>query len=190
MTAREIEIFRSVMHCRSLMAAADMLHVTQPALSKALRHCEDRLGYQLFHRRGGRLVPTAEANALLLDADRVHAQIQGFSALARSVSGRLGGVLRVGATSSLASSLIPRALAALQREFTQAHIVLHMLPVPELEPALLARRVDLGGRTLAPDGAGSLGPQLGRGALRGARSAGAPLGASARAGPGGAERVA
>jgi len=144
MTAREIELFRTIMHCRTLSAAAQMLHVTQPALSKALRHCEDRLGYLLFHRTAGRLVPTAEANALILDADRVYQQIQGFSSLARDLGGRAGGILRVGATSSLAASLVPRAVARLRQEFTSAHVVLQMLAVPQLEQALLARQVDLG----------------------------------------------
>ena len=59
MNAREIEVFVTIMRCRTLSAAAEQLHVTQPALSKALRHCEDRLGYRLFHRSGGRLSPTA-----------------------------------------------------------------------------------------------------------------------------------
>lgn len=144
MTAREIELFRTIMHCRTLSAAAHMLHVTQPALSKALRHCEDRLGYRLFHRTAGRLVPTAEANALILDADRVYQQIQGFSSMARELGGRAGGILRVGATSSLSTSLVPRAVAQLRQEFTASHIVLQMLAVPQLEQALLARRVDLG----------------------------------------------
>ncbi len=124
MNAREIELFRAIMHCRTLSAAAQMLHVTQPALSKVLRHCEDRLGYLLFHRTAGRLVPTAEANALILDADRMYQQIQGFGALARELGGRSGGILREGATSSLATSLVPRAVARLRQEPTQARVVL------------------------------------------------------------------
>ena len=144
MNAREIELFRTIMHCRTLSAAAQMLHVTQPALSKALRHCEDRLGYQLFRRTGGRLIPTAEANALIAEADRLYQQIQSFGVLARAVGGRAGGVLRLGATSSLSSSLVPRAVAQLREEFATAHIIVQTLAVPELEQALLARRVDVG----------------------------------------------
>jgi len=144
MTAREIELFRTIMRCRTLSAAAALLHVTQPALSKALRHCEDRLGYQLFHRSGGRLVPTTEALALIDDAERVYQNIQSFGALAQEVGGRTGGILRLGATSSLSASLVPRVVAALREEFPTAHVVLQMLPVTQLEQALLTRRVDLG----------------------------------------------
>lgn len=144
MNAREIELFRTIMHCRTLSAAAEMLHVTQPALSKALRHCEDRLGYQLFRRGAGRLVPTAEANALIDEADRLYQQIQSFGGLAREIGGRAGGVLRLGATSSLSASLVPRAVAQLRAAFKDSRIIMHTLAVPDLERALLARRVDVG----------------------------------------------
>lgn len=144
MNAREIELFRTIMHCRTLSAAAQVLHVTQPALSKALRHCEDRLGYRLFNRNAGRLVPTAEANAIIAEADRLFQQIQSFGSLAREIGGKAGGVLRLGVTSSLAASLVPRAVALVRGEFTAARIIVQTLAVPELEQALLARRVDVG----------------------------------------------
>ena len=144
MTAREIEVFCVIMHCRTLGAAAQVLHVSQPALSKTLRHCEDRLGYQLFRRSAGRLVPTAEAQALIGEADRLYQQIQSFQGLAREIRGWAGGVLRLGVTSSLAASLVPQVVAQLRAEFSDARIILHTLAVPELEQALLARRVDAG----------------------------------------------
>ena len=144
MTAREIEVFCIIMHCRTLAAAALVLHVSQPALSKTLRHCEDRLGYQLFRRTAGRLVPTAEAQALIGEADRLYQQIQSFQGLAREIRGWAGGVLRLGVTSSLAASLVPLAVARLRAEFSTARIILQTLAVPELEQALLARRVDAG----------------------------------------------
>ena len=149
MNARDIEIFRAVMQCGTLSAAADVLHVSQPALSKALRHCEDRLGFQLFQRAAGRLVPTAEAGTLLPEAERLYQELQGFKAFARDLGGHRGGLLRLGATSSLATSLVPQAVAALQRERQSARLTLHLLPVRELGEALLARRLDVG-LTLTP----------------------------------------
>ncbi|ONG47960.1 hypothetical protein BKE38_22495 [Pseudoroseomonas deserti] len=142
--ARDIEIFRAVMQCGSLSAAAQVLHVSQPALSKALRHCEDRLGFQLFQRRSGRLVPTAEAQALLPEAERLFQELQGFKSFARDLGSHRGGLLRLGATSSLAVSVVPQAVAALKRERQEARLTLHLLPVRELGEALLARRLDIG----------------------------------------------
>lgn len=144
MNPREIEIFVTIMRCRTLSAAAEQLHVTQPALSKALRHCEDRLGYRLFHRIGGRLNPTAEAQALIATADEVYRKMRAFAGFAAEIGGHAGGILRIGASSSVASSIVPRAIAALRREMPGVHVVLQMLAVPELEEALAAQRVDLG----------------------------------------------
>lgn len=144
MNARDIEIFRAVMQGRTLRAAAEMLHVSQPALSKALRHCEDRLGFRLFQRTAGRLVPTAEAHAMLPEAERLYQELQGFKGFARDLGSHRGGLLRLGASSSLAVSLVPAAMAALRREREAARLTLNLLPVRELAEALLARRLDVG----------------------------------------------
>lgn len=144
MNARDIEVFRAVMQCRTLSAAAGVLNVSQPALSKALRHCEDRLGFRLFQRIAGRLVPTAEAETLLPEAERLYQELQGFKAFARDLGTHRGGLLRLGSSSSLAVSLVPPAVAALRRERSSARLTLHLLPVRELGEALLARRLDVG----------------------------------------------
>lgn len=144
MNAREIEIFRAVMQNRTLRAAAEVLGVSQPALSKALRHCEDRLGFRLFQRAAGRLVPTAEAQTLLPEADRLHQELQAFKGFARDLGGHRGGLLRLGASSSLAVSLVPQAVAMLRRERRAARLTAHLLPFRELGEALLARRLDVG----------------------------------------------
>ncbi|MDJ0390725.1 LysR substrate-binding domain-containing protein [Roseomonas sp. E05] len=143
MNARDIEIFRAVMQYRTLSAAAEVLHVSQPALSKAVRHCEDRLGFRLFQRRAGRLVPTAEAQTLLPEAERLYQELQGFKGFARDLGSHRGGLLRLGTSSSLAVSLVPPAIAALRRERAAARLTVHLLPVRELGEALLARRLDV-----------------------------------------------
>jgi DNA-binding transcriptional LysR family regulator len=144
MNARDIEIFRAVMQNRTLSAAAEVLHVSQPALSKALRHCEDRLGFLLFQRVAGRLIPTAEAQTLLPEAERLYQELQAFQGFARDLGGHRGGLLRLGASSSLAISLVPAAMAALRRERRSARLTAHLLPLRELGEALLARRLDVG----------------------------------------------
>ncbi|UUZ72323.1 LysR family transcriptional regulator [Polaromonas sp. P1(28)-8] len=48
MNARQLEVFRAIMRNRSLTAAAESLHVSQPAVSKVLRHFEIQIGYKLF----------------------------------------------------------------------------------------------------------------------------------------------
>ena len=61
---RQIEAFRSVMLTGTVVGAARLMSVTQPAVSRAVGLLELRIGYTLFERRGRRLVATPEGEAL------------------------------------------------------------------------------------------------------------------------------
>ncbi|HRK19420.1 MAG TPA: LysR family transcriptional regulator, partial [Hyphomicrobiaceae bacterium] len=55
---RQIEAFRMVMLRGSITAAAQMLNVSQPAVSRLIRDLEVRSGLALFERHGNHLLPT------------------------------------------------------------------------------------------------------------------------------------
>ena len=59
------------MRSGSTRKTATLLGVTQPAVSQSLKRLESQAALPLFSRSGGRLLPTPEAHALLLEIDRV-----------------------------------------------------------------------------------------------------------------------
>jgi len=61
MRLRHIEVFNAVMLTGSVSAAARLINVTQPAVSRILAHAELQLGFPLFHRLKGRLPHSALA---------------------------------------------------------------------------------------------------------------------------------
>ena len=63
MRLRHVEIFHAVFSNGSIRAAARALNVSQPSVSKMLRHAEDQLGFKLFTVVRGRTMPTDEAHA-------------------------------------------------------------------------------------------------------------------------------
>ena len=65
MKLKHLEIFHAVMLAGTISGAARLLHLTQPAATQALQSAERQLGYALFTRQKNRLVPTAEAQALI-----------------------------------------------------------------------------------------------------------------------------
>ena len=67
MTEREIEAFLTIVRTGSISAAAEVLYVTQPALSRRIRALEQELGYQLFIRKKGlrNVGLTAEVKAFI-----------------------------------------------------------------------------------------------------------------------------
>ena len=58
MTLRHMKILVAVYQNGSVTRAAEVLHLSQPSVSLALRELEDYYGVELFTRRGRRIVPT------------------------------------------------------------------------------------------------------------------------------------
>lgn len=60
MDVRQIEAFHAVMTSGTTARAAQVLRISQPAVSKAIASLERAVGFALFDREKGRLVPTPE----------------------------------------------------------------------------------------------------------------------------------
>ena len=61
MNIRQLEAFRATMRAGSVTAAAEMLHISQPSVSRLLADLQHKLGFELFIRSGRGLVATVEA---------------------------------------------------------------------------------------------------------------------------------
>lgn len=70
-----LAIVRAVAEHGSLTAAAQRLHLTQSALSHAMRKLEEQLGVAIWHREGRRLRPTQAGDYLLAVAERLLPQL-------------------------------------------------------------------------------------------------------------------
>ncbi|HET9048335.1 MAG TPA: LysR family transcriptional regulator [Chiayiivirga sp.] len=80
----------------SLTAAAEHLHLTQSALSHAVRKLEDQLGTQLWHREGRSLRPTQAGQYLLAVANRLLPQLKYAEERLRQFAAGERGALRIG----------------------------------------------------------------------------------------------
>ena len=80
--------FRAVAEAQNLRAAAEVLHVTHSAVSQQIRGLEEQLGFELFERRGRRVVLNAAGEALLRSVQTALAQLDdGVQAAAAAGSG-------------------------------------------------------------------------------------------------------
>ena len=75
MNLRQLEVFQAVMYGGTTKNAARLLGITQRVVSNLVRQLEDRLGFSLFDRIGGRLHPTLEAKVLSKNLARVFARV-------------------------------------------------------------------------------------------------------------------
>ncbi len=88
MKLRHLEIFYAVMTCGSLSRAAEALNISQPAASKALKSAEMKLGFTLFQRVRGKLLPTSEAITLFEKAQSIYQDLDNLRLLADNPGSR------------------------------------------------------------------------------------------------------
>jgi DNA-binding transcriptional LysR family regulator len=143
MRLRQIEVFYHVYRAGSISAAARDLNVSQPSISKVLRHTEDQLGVELFLRRKGKLVPTAEAHELFAEAEDLYARLSTFNRSLENIGNRRGGHLRLGVLPSLSLSLGPEMIAQMLADDGETTFELTTLHSAEMRAALLEKQIDL-----------------------------------------------
>lgn len=140
---RQMEVFRAVMITGSMSGAARLLNITQPAVSRVIAYTEQSLGLALFDRVGSRLVPTAEAQLLIGEVERLHEGAQQVDNLARELARRPGGTLTIAASPSLALHFIPPVIARFLAAHPQVHMRYHTTLLADMARELLSRRADL-----------------------------------------------
>jgi DNA-binding transcriptional LysR family regulator len=141
---RQIEAFRAVMLTGAMTSAAEVIHVTQPAVSRLVRDLEHEIGMILFHRRGNLLLPTAEAQALLAEVERSFVGLAQISAFAQDIRTGRSGSLRIAALPAMAAGFLPRFVASFCRDRPQLRIAIDGLPSSTIRDCVTAGQFDLG----------------------------------------------
>ncbi len=114
MRLRHIEIFHAVYKHQSISAAARKLNVSQPAISKALRHAEDQIGFSLFTRTGRGLVPTDQAHRLYDEVSKVYQGVARVQRTSRDLKKSIGARLKISTVTGLSYQILPQAIARLR----------------------------------------------------------------------------
>lgn len=119
---RQVEAFKAVIEAGTVSRAAEILHVSQPAVSKALAHLEEDTGLQLFDRVRGRLAPSVQGMRLYEEIDRIFAGIRQVERAVELVRREEQGQLIVGVLPALSVSFIQRATAAFLRHRPRVYV--------------------------------------------------------------------
>lgn len=126
MNLRNLSYFVGVAETRSVSAAAERLHRSQPAVSRAIQELEAALGVALFLREGRRMTPTVEAQVLLPQARAVLGSADELEERARQLAAGQVSVLRVGGAASTVESVLPRLIVPFRSRHPQVRIALSM----------------------------------------------------------------
>lgn len=121
---RQLEVFVTIAATGSVRAAADAVHLSQPAVSMALAELERLLGRRLFDRVGRRLALNEHGMALLPRAQEVLERMRDLPRQATGEQAPLRGDLRIGASNTVGNYLVGDLLGG----FTRMHpdVALHL----------------------------------------------------------------
>jgi DNA-binding transcriptional LysR family regulator len=117
MTPDQLITFAAVAEHRNISRAAVALHLSQPAVSGQLRQLQDEFGEPLYQRdgRGVRLTPAGEQLASY--ATRLRDTWRQAHAYRDALRGMEQGTLRIGASTTPASYLLPYLIADFHRRY-------------------------------------------------------------------------
>ncbi|MFE1884073.1 LysR family transcriptional regulator [Streptomyces diastatochromogenes] len=155
MSLRQMEYFLTVVEEASFTRAAELLHVTQPALSHQIKALEKTVGGALLERmpRGVRLTPMGRA--FLPHAELAVRSAAQACRAARAAAGAEGGELHIAALHSIAVGALPDVFAHWRTAHPRVLLRLHEYATSEaLEEAVQRGTADL---AIGPEPVGSPG---------------------------------
>jgi DNA-binding transcriptional LysR family regulator len=140
-TLNRLHCFEVVVEEAGFKRATARLHITQPALSYQMKHLEEELGVQLFHRRPGGVGLTDAGRLLFTHVQRVSAAVREAERAVKELPAV--GQVRIGTVNSIGTYFLPRVLAALREHQPKALPILYRARSDDHIEALLANQVDL-----------------------------------------------
>lgn len=152
---RQIEAFRAVMLTSTTVGAAELMHITQPAVSRLVRELQDVLALKLFERVGNRLKPTNDALALYAEVERSFVGLEKIAQAAGELGARRVGTLRIAAMPALCNGILPRFVAEYHTAYPRVDIELYGLSSQAVIDWVVSEQCDLG-FAAAPVGHGAI----------------------------------
>ncbi|MBD9668452.1 LysR family transcriptional regulator [Variovorax sp. VRV01] len=147
-SVRQLRAFVAVYQSGHVSAAAEMLSVTQPAVTVLLREMEDRLGVRLFDRTTRSMRRTEAAVEAYGYAVRTLAELESLGRSMADYSGSRRGRLRIAATSTVAQTLLPSILQEYAALHPDVQLLIDDCAPGEFVERIVSERVDCGIGTL------------------------------------------
>jgi DNA-binding transcriptional LysR family regulator len=141
---RQVEAFRAVVEYGTVSAAAQALHISQPAVSKLIAQFEYQSGLNLFERVKGRLAPTPQAMRLYEEVDRIFAGIHQLTRAVDVVKREERGQLIVGVLPALSGHFIQQATMLFLQQHPDVFVSVKVRASMVLADWLATRQIDIG----------------------------------------------
>ncbi|HEY4303511.1 MAG TPA: LysR family transcriptional regulator [Gemmatimonadaceae bacterium] len=146
-----LRLFTAVVEHDGVVAAARGLRISQPAISRAVRELEQQLGLTLLERTSRRVRLTSDGAEIYAQARAVFAAERAVAEAVDELKGLARGVLRIGASTTIATYVLPAIISEFSRRYPQielrlsavhTRVILGMLHNFELDVALAEAPVE------------------------------------------------
>ncbi|RED63942.1 LysR family transcriptional regulator [Cohnella lupini] len=142
MNVQQLRAFLSVCTGSTLLETADKLGLKQPTVSFHLRKLEETLDAELWHKNGRGFRPTRIADTLLPYARKIVALVDEAELRVSEHRDKHGGQLRIGASHTPATYLIPPYLAEFRKKHPNLQLLLTVKKAASAIEMLSAHEVD------------------------------------------------
>ncbi|GFE69148.1 LysR family transcriptional regulator [Chroococcus sp. FPU101] len=144
MTIEQLRIFLAVAEHLHFTRAAEVLYVTQPAVSAAIQNLEREYSVRLFHRIGRRIELTDAGKLLQIEAQKIIEQVMLTERGLKELNNLQRGQLRLGSSLTIGNYWLPEKISQFQNSYPGISIHCTLANTEEICLGTATGQFDLG----------------------------------------------
>jgi DNA-binding transcriptional LysR family regulator len=144
MADRRLQVFHAVAKQLSFTKAAEVLFMTQPAVTFQIKQLEEHFNTRLFERGHGKISLTPAGDIVLEYAERILGLSSELDVRLGEMTGQIGGPLLVGASTTIAEFMLPRILGEFKSQYPHVKPRLVVANSESIETRVAEHTLDIG----------------------------------------------
>jgi DNA-binding transcriptional LysR family regulator len=144
MADRRLQVFFTVAKQLSFTKAAELLFMTQPAVTFQVKQLEEHFNTRLFERSHGRISLTPAGELALDYAERILNMTSEMEARISELTGQVSGPLLIGASTTIAEYMLPKLLGEFKRLHPETQARLTVANSETIENKVADHTLDIG----------------------------------------------
>lgn len=144
MADRRLQVFHAVARLLSFTKAAEALHMTQPAVTFQVRQLEEQFNTRLFDRTHNRISLTEAGERVYRYAGQIFELYSRMESEVRDLTGKVSGVVMLGASTTIAEYMLPALLGDFKRKFPDVALRLRVSNTDGIVSMVEDNEIDLG----------------------------------------------
>lgn len=144
MSDRRLRVFHAVARLLSFTKAAEVLHMTQPAVTFQVRQLEEYFNTRLFDRTHNKVTLTPAGDRVFQFSARIFDLYDEMENAVRELTGEISGALTIGASTTIAEYMLPTLLGEFKNKYPDINIRLKVSNTDGIVSMVEHNVIDLG----------------------------------------------